>query len=73
LHLWSVPLICLFWRCISERLLWSFLTLRLWRFLGSALLICSFLSKSTLISRSSRTGARTPCPRVVFCLQLSVG
>jgi hypothetical protein len=51
----------LIWLCVSDWFIWS------------RPLICSFLSKSTLLSRSSRTGARTPCPRVVFCLQFSVG
>jgi hypothetical protein len=65
--------------CVSDRFLWSAaLTLRLRWSPDVASLIGSFwsalsLSKSTLLSRSSRTGARTPCPRVVFCFQLSVG
>jgi hypothetical protein len=57
------------WRCVSDWLLYLLLKLRLW----SAPLIRSFLSKSTLLSRSSWTGSRTRCPRVAFCLQLSVG
>jgi hypothetical protein len=84
LLLWSLVYLSLLWTllwcCVSDRILWSppdvaalicafdlLLTLR------SAPLICSFMSKSTLLSRSSRTGARTPSPRVVFCLQLSFG
>jgi hypothetical protein len=68
LRLWSVPLIS----SDVASLIGSFdlpLTLRLW----AVPLICPFLSKSTLLSRSSRIGARTPCPWVVFRLQLSVG
>jgi hypothetical protein len=83
------PLICsdvtsligsfdLLWRWVSDQLLRSALTLRLWSapLISSdvAFLIGSVdLSKSTLLSRSSRAGARTPCPRVVLCLQLGVG
>jgi hypothetical protein len=81
-RLWSTPLISS-WRWVSDRFLWSAswrfvsdgflwsaaLTLRLW----AAPLICFFLSSSTLFSRSSPTGARTHCRRVVFRLFVVAG
>jgi hypothetical protein len=52
----------------------SNLTLRLWAVPLISFWRCvSLLSKSALLSKSSRTGRRTLCPRVVFCLLPSVG
>jgi hypothetical protein len=79
LVLWLLAswLLLWFWPCVSDRLCFlcsdvaclicSFDLCSFDIFL-SALLICPLLSKFTLLSRSSRTDTRTPCPSVAFRL-----
>jgi hypothetical protein len=69
------------WRCVSDRFLWSPDVASLigsfdliWRCVSDRLLWAAPYCRNLLCYiRASRTGARTPCPRALFCLQLSVG